>query len=365
MNPLNAKRILIVEVNWLGDCLFSTAFIRAVRNNFPRAYIACMAVPRVKEILDGNPHINEIIVYDVGGEHCSPLQTLRGNINFVKQLKKYKFDTAFLLHRSFTRALMVYMAGITNRVGYRTFKCALLLTKPIEPEDISSEHRADFYLGVARGAGLNVDAKGCDFFTSQADSEWAQNFLKENSVSPGEKIIVFNPGGNWQPKRWPKDYFIELGKLFLSDLSGNVKIMISGAAKDFQLAQEIGKGIGPDVIIMCGKANIKQSAALFKKADLVISNDSGPLHIAVSVGAKAIALFGPTSSLITGPYQADSEKIIVLEKNVGCNIPCYENSCADYRCMAAIKPEEVYEAALSLMTKSQIQNPNKSSNDKY
>jgi len=363
---MNANRILIVEVNWLGDCLFSTPFIRAVRNNFPKAYIACMAVPRVKEVLEGNPNINEIIVYDAGSEQCSPLQVLRGNINFVKQLKKYKFDTAFLLHRSFTRAFMVFMAGIPGRIGYRTFKRAFLLTKPIEPEDMPLQHRAEFYLGLARGAGLEIDAKGCDFFISRADSDWAENFLKESAVSPGEKIIVFNPGGNWLPKRWPKDYFIALGKLFMSNRSSRARIVISGAAKDLELAQDISKEAGSGVIIMCGKATIKQSAALFKKADLVISNDSGPLHIAVSVGAKVIALFGPTSPLITGPYQADPKKVIILQKSgAGCDIPCYDDSCANYRCMASIKPREVFEAALNLMTKSQIQNPNESLNNKY
>lgn len=322
---ISAKRILIVEVNWLGDVLFSTPFIRAVRNNFTSAYIACMVVPRVKEILQGNPYISEIITYD------------------EKNLKKYDFDTAFLLHRSFTRTLMTYLAGIPNRIGYYTFKRALLLTQRPKPQDLLSLHRAEFYLGLVKSIGLKTDDKGCDFFVSRQDLDWAA------AQTLGCKTIIFNPGGNWLPKRWPKENFIELGKMILSGFSNAVKIIITGSADDLELARQINKALDEEAIVLCGKATLKQSAALFKKSDLVISGDSGPLHIAVAVGAKAIGLFGPTSPKITGPYKADEEKVIVLDRGIGCKVPCYDDKCADYGCMAAITAQEVFEAVQRLL----------------
>lgn len=339
-----AKRILIVEVNWLGDVLFSTPFIRAVRNNFPNAYIACMTLPGCKEVLEGNPNINEIIIYDEKGA-C---RGLAGKIKFIRKLKGYNFDTAFLLHRSFTRTLLVYLAGIGERIGYYTAKRALFLTKKPRPpkEDL---HRAEFYLNLLKAAGLKTDENGCEFFISQKDSDWASDFLKNNGIKSGHKVIIFNPGGNWIPKRWPKVYFAALGKKILAHFGNDVKILLTGSEKDLPLAEHIRRQTQPEVIIACAKATLKQTAALFKKADLVVSSDSGPLHIAVSVGAKTVGLFGPTSPGITGPYKADDKKVIVLRKDIGCRIPCYEANCGYSGCMAAITPDEVFEAAKKLL----------------
>lgn len=332
-----AKRILIVEVNWLGDVLFSTPFIRSVRKNFPEAFIACMVVPGCKTVLDGNPNINEIIIYNE-----------RENMEFVKKLRGYNFDTVFFLHRSFTRAFLVWLAGIKQRIGFYTLKRGFLLTQKPRPPKINAQHRAKFYLGLLEAVGLEIDSAGCDFFVSGDDLQWADNFLKKESVVPGDKIIALNPGGNWLPKRWPRDNFSAIGKLFLSNYA-DARIIITGALKDVSLAGDINKALGGEVIITCGKASLKQTAAIFKRSSLVISNDSGPFHIAVSVGAKAIGIYGPTSPFLTGPYNADKSKVLVLYKKNNCNIPCYDNKCKNFTCMTDITPKEVFEAAQGLL----------------
>jgi len=340
---MNKERILIVEVNWLGDVLFSTPFIRAVRNNFPDAFIACMIVPGVRDVLEGNPHINEIITYNVGANGSSPMQDLRENIKFVKILKAYNFDTVFFLHRSFTRTLLCCLAGIPERIGYYTLKRAFLLTKRFKASQALSLHRARFYLRLAERVGLKIDEKGCDFFVDKKDLEWAKG------VKAGQKTVVLNPGANWLPKRWPKENFIEFGKLILLKFGDNVKIIITGSSKDLDLGQQINSGLSGKAVVLCGELSLKQSAAIFKTADLVVSADSGPLHIAVSVGAKAVGIFGPTSPFITGPYMADNKKVIILHKDKGCKIPCYDGKCDDYKCMFAITAQEAFDAAERLL----------------
>lgn len=341
---MSPNRILIVEVNWLGDVLFTTPFIRSVRGNFPGAYIACMAVPRCREILEGNPNINEIIIYDEDG----PDGGIFGRIRFIRRLKKYRFDTAFLLHRSFTRALIVYLAGVPDRIGYCTAKRAALLTvKPEQPK--GTLHRVKFYLRLAEAVGLRPAAGGCDFFINENDLNWADKFFEESGIKKGQKIIIFNPAGNWIPKRWPAKNFAALGKRILAHFGSSAKILLSGSGRDLGLAQAINKEMQGEAVIACKKATLKQTAALFKKADVVVSNDSGPLHIAVAVGASAIGLFGPTSPEITGPYEADGGKVMVLRKDTGCDIPCYDKNCGDYRCMSAITPDEVFEAVKKIL----------------
>ncbi len=138
------QRILIFNVNWLGDVLFSTAAIRAVRATYPESFIACAIPARCYQILEGNPHLDEVIIFDEKGSH----RTLVGKIAFMRFLGKKKFDTVFLLHRSFSRALLCALAGIGRRIGHATKKRGFLLTTKVVPPARDSVHRIDYYLTV-------------------------------------------------------------------------------------------------------------------------------------------------------------------------------------------------------------------------
>jgi len=122
------KKILIVNVNWIGDVLFSTPFIRAVREAYPHSYIACLLHPRCREMLDSNPHLNEIIIYDEEGVH----KNIIGKIKLIAQIRKRRFDTAYILHRSFTKALIAFLGGVRERIGYPTKNRSIVLTKIVE-----------------------------------------------------------------------------------------------------------------------------------------------------------------------------------------------------------------------------------------
>jgi len=330
------KRILIFNVNWVGDVLFSTAVIRNVRRNFPDSYICCAVPSRCYPVLKGNPNIDEIIIYDDKERQKS----LFAKFDFVKTLSYKQFDTAILLHGSMTRALLCRLANIPERIGYNTKKRGFILTKRIPLPKKDSLHRIDYYLNIIEKAGLRVEDRYLEFFVDDEDLAFVDDFLKKNgAVSPGQLIIGINPGGNWMPKRWPRENWVTLVRL-LSECLG-ARIIITGGHQDLQLAKNIYEESGCAPLISCGIFNLKQSAALFKKADVFISADSGPMHIANAVGAKhIIALFGPTDPLITGPFPLKNVKL--LQKEVGCRIPCYEVNCKDNRCMKAISAQEVF-----------------------
>ncbi|MFA5410562.1 MAG: lipopolysaccharide heptosyltransferase II [Candidatus Omnitrophota bacterium] len=330
------KRILIFNVNWLGDVLFSTAAIRNIRRNFPQSFLACVIPSRCYPVLKGNPHLDEIIIFDDDDRH----KGIVAKLNFVKFLKGKNFDTAFLLHRSFTRALLCRLAGIPSRIGYYTRKRAFLLTQGILPPAKDSLHRIDYYLNILEKAGLRLEDRYLDFFTGDEDTASVDSFLSKNSVGKGDFLAVINPGGNWLPKRWPKEYWALLADKLIHKL--NAKVIVSGSVSDIPLAQEIKNLMKDKPLLACGVFNLKQLGALAKKADLFITADTGPLHIANAVGAKKIiALFGPTSPAVTGPYP--SANVIVIQKKVGCRIPCYAIDCKNNHCMKAITPEEVFE----------------------
>lgn len=329
------KRVLIFNVNWLGDVLFSSASIRNIRRNFPDSFIACVIPSRCYPVLKGNPNLDEIIIFDEKDRHKGVFTRL----DFVRQLKDKQFDIVFLLHRSFTRALMCRLAGIPRRIGYSTHKRAFLLTDKIEIPKKDSMHRIDFYLNIIEKAGFKVEDRYTEFFIADEDVKFVEEFLNKQGVGGSEFLVAINPGGNWLPKRWPREYWSELADRLISGLGA--KVVITGSQHDLSLAEHIKAKMKERPLIACGVFNIKQLGALARRADIFITADTGPMHIANAVGAKnIIAIFGPTSPLITGPYPL--KNVIVLKKDVGCKIPCYEVKCKDNRCMKAVTPEEVF-----------------------
>jgi len=331
------KKILIFNVNWMGDVLFSTAAIRNIRRNFPRGFIACIVPSRCYPVLKGNPNLDEIIIFDEKDRHKGIFR----RFEFIRSLRMKGFDIAFLLHRSFTRALICRLAGIPERVGHYTKKRSFLLTKKIFPPPRDSLHRIDYYLDIVERAGLKVEDRYTEFYYSDEDARFVREFLQKNSAGKDDLLVVINPGGNWLSKRWPKEYWAQLSDRLIEDLGA--KVVITGGHNDLSLAGQIRERMRFKPIIACGAFNIKQLGALSKEAGVFITADTGPLHIANSVGAKKIiALFGPTSPQITGPYP--SKNVVILQKDVGCKIPCYEVKCKDNRCMKAITPDDIIRA---------------------
>ena len=330
------KNILIFNVNWLGDVLFSTATIRNIRINYPDSFIACIIPSRCYPILKGNPHLDEVIIFDEKERQRGTLDKLR----FVQLLKSKKFDVVFLLHGSFTRALICRLAGIPERIGYRAKKRGFLLTKRIKPVNRDSLHRIDYYLNIIEKAGLKVEDRYLEFFIDDAAMEFVGDFLNKKAIAKDEFLVAINPGGNWLPKRWPEAHWAILADKLIARFGA--RVIITGSHVDISIAQKIRDLMKEKPVIASGVFNLKQLGALCKRLDLFITADTGPLHIANAAGAKRIiALFGPTSPEITGPYPLNNTAI--LSKDVGCKVPCYVGHCKDNRCMKAITPEDVIE----------------------
>lgn len=295
-------------------------------------------------MLKENPNLDEIIIFDEKDRHKGVFTQL----DFVRQLKDRKFDTVFLLHRSFSRALICRLAGIARRIGYSTHKRAFLLTDKIPMPKKDTMHRIDFYLNIIEKAGLRIEDRYTEFFISDEDIKSVEGFLNKRRVTKGDFLVAINPGGNWLPKRWPREYWSQLADKLIS--SFGAKVIIAGSHNDLSLAQHIKDKMEGNPLVACGAFNIKQLGALAKRADIFITADTGPLHIAGAVGTKnIIAIFGPTSPQITGP--SHFKNVILLQKDVGCKIPCYEVKCKDNRCMKAITPDEVFKQVEDIRNK--------------
>ncbi len=334
------NRILVVNVNWLGDVVFSLPIFKALKTAYPNASITCLAVPRVKEVLESNPYIDHIVIYDEEGNNRS----LFGKIKLIARLRCLKFDAAFLLHRSFTRALLIFLAGIPQRVGYDTKKRGFLLTHRVDPLP-KGYHRWEVYRHVVESYGIRVNGHPGELQVDSRAGEEVGRLLEKEGIRPDDFLIVINAGGNWDLKRWPKENFTVLIDRLIREF--NAKVILSGGLKDRGLVGEIAAAGEISTIVWAGQTSLKQLLALLKKAHLVISADSGPLHLAAGLGTPVIGLFGPTRPEITGPRPQGPS--IVIQKDVGCNRePCYYLSCPDNVCMKSITVDEVMDAVRQL-----------------
>jgi len=328
------KRILVVNVNWLGDVVFSTPFLRALRNANPDAYIACLLMPRCREVLEGNPAVDDLIVYDEEEVH----RGLAAKWQLVRSVHRQSFDEAYLLHRSLTKALMVALAGVPRRIGHPTKRRGCLLTDWAEGR-YDQCHRVEYFLELARAVDAPVPELAYECYVTQQDREWADAWLVDRRVGAEDQVVALNPGGNWLPKRWPPDRYIELGRRL--DRQG-VRVVVTGGAADGQLASAIVDGIGGQSSSVAGRATLKQTAALFGRSHVVVANDSGPMHIAVAMRTKVVALFGPTSPRLTGPYGRGTYTVLRQAPYPAESLQ-QEDRSSDDRYMRAISVDAVFK----------------------
>ncbi|MDD4182269.1 MAG: lipopolysaccharide heptosyltransferase II [Candidatus Omnitrophica bacterium] len=334
------KRILIVSVNWLGDAIMTTPAIKAIKEKFPQSYVAVMAPERVKDIFSDNPYVDEVMVFDEKKSHKSFLDKLR----FIKQLRAKNFDTVFLIHRSFTRALICFLSGIKTRIGYKRRKNTFVVNRMITPpaKDI---HKQDYYLYLFEKSGIDITDKAPKVYVKQQILEKYRNDIA--AIRQKHTYLVgVNPSANWLLKRWPAEKFAALSDKLIKE--ANCNILFVGTKGDMPVVDMVVNNMKEKAYNFCAKTSIKELAALIQNVDLFISNDSGPAHLSASLGINTLVLFGPTSSELSAPR---GMKVEILKKSVNCEIPCYNISCQDNFCMKNIKLEDVFFKAKEILGK--------------
>jgi heptosyltransferase-2 len=334
------NRILIVNVNWLGDAILTTPLFKAVKTKYPKSYLAVMCVERVREVFENNPYVNEIIIFDEKGEQKS----ISAKLKFAKFLKEKNFDTAFFIHRSFTRIFICFLAGIKNRIGYWRLKSSFILTRKIKPPQ-KGIHRQDYYLYLFEAMGIPVTDKIPQIFPLP---RFKDKFNKILSEARGKytHIVGINPSGNWRLKLWPAQNFAFLCDRLVKELQ--CAILFVGATKDHIAAEEVIGRMEESSYNLCGRTNIRELAALMQEMALFVSNDSGPAHLAAALGIDTLVLFGPTSPEITSPR---GKRVKIIKKDIACTVPCYKLNCKDNTCMAAITVDEVFAVARDILSK--------------
>ncbi|MBI4707419.1 MAG: lipopolysaccharide heptosyltransferase II [Candidatus Omnitrophica bacterium] len=340
------KRILIVRTDRIGDVLLSTPVIRSMRDAYPNAYIVMMASPYAKEIVEGNPDLDEVIIYDKDIKHKS----WRNSIKFSQKLKKKKFDLALILHPTNRVHLITFFAGIPKRVGYGR-KLGFLLTDKIKHiKQFGERHELDYTLDLVRYLGINPQEKTLFMPIKLESEQWVDEVFEKSGIKKGEKLLAIHPAASCPSKIWPVERFAELADKLVEKYE--FKVLVVAGAKDASLARSVIKLMKNQAIDLSGKTSVSQLASVLKRCQLFISNDSGPVHIASAVGTPVISIFGRNQKGLSpqrwGPV---GPKDKFLHKEVGC-VQCLAHNCKkEFACLKAITVDSVIAAAETILLK--------------
>jgi ADP-heptose:LPS heptosyltransferase len=325
----SGDRFLIVSTTGLGDTLWGTPAIRALRQSFPNAYIGVLTSAIGKQVLRGNPHLDEIFAINE--------PSLFSLARLLPALIKRKIATVLVFHIS-QRPVLPFcrLIGASRLIGTAKINKDLdfLLTDALEPQKI---HEIERRFQVVRAAGASVESKLMEMFPSDEDCQKAASLL------PAGQVIGLHPGAKDKFKQWPPAHFIRLGNR-LKEKFG-CRIVVTGNKSEQALVEAVVNGIEGAVGI-CEGVSISALAALLGKLSLYITNDTGPLHIASAARTPTIALFTPTDPALCGPYFAPH--VAVVQKKQTC-FPCLKKKCRDPFCMLQISPDEVFETALQIL----------------
>ncbi len=346
MDIKKIKRILIVRTDRIGDVVLSTPTITAARKAFPDAYIAMMVSPGTREIVAGNPFLNEVVVFDKGLRH----KGLSKTFGFAGWLRRRRFDLALILHSTARVNLICFLAGIPERVGYARGKLDFLLTKRMAyTKRLGEKHEAEYSLDLLRVLGVKAEMSPPVMVLREEDKEDADRLLRGEGWRDGRGFIVMHPGASCISKMWPLENFAKVGDILSRRF--NLSVVLVSGPEQAALGNNVRALMNADALSLCGKTSLGGLAALLGRARLFISNDSGPVHIACAVGTPVISIFGRNekglSPLRWGPL---GEKSRVIHKDVGC-VECLAHNCKrGFLCLKSVTVEEVVEAAIKFLS---------------
>lgn len=336
-------RILIIQTAYIGDVLLTTGLIQACRDHFPEAAIDIMVIPAAGPLVETHPALRQAILYDKRKSQAG----CRGFIALARRLRREHYTLVLTPHRSLRSALLAWCSRAGIRVGFDTSSGAFLLTHKVRYD--RTRHEVERNLSLLTVLGILPGPQRPQIFPTPADCAVVDQRLAD-LVEPGQPLIAIAPGSIWATKRWPAASFRRLAEQIAR---AGWSIVWIGGAEDRPLCAGISQGLAGRWLNGAGEFTFRQSAEVIRRAALLVSNDSAPLHAASATGTPTIALFGPTVPAFGfGPL---SDRSIVVQRDLPCR-PCSIHggrTCpiGTHACMTGITPEQVFDEIERMVTR--------------
>ena len=344
-SDLKPFRILIRSSNWLGDAIMSVPAVRAIKSGRPDAHVTVVAPAKIAPVWKLVLGVDELVVLES--------KSLRAGVRAIR--RKARFDVAILFPNSLRAALEVWLGGVSRRVGYRGHWRRWLLNQivpePRKPGPI--EHQSKRFLRIAKDCGAaltkDVDLVGRDLsLPAVAGARRVQDTVARaaaGSASPPYQLLGLCPGAEYGPaKRWLPNRFAEAAKEIAEQ--AKVQWVLFGTKNEVAIGKQIANALDANCVNRIGQTTLEQLIDELRGCRLVLTNDTGTMHLAALLGVPTVAIFGSTEPKLTGPIGRGH---LILRRQVECS-PCFLRDCPiDFRCMKAVSVQEVVDAVMSII----------------
>ncbi|HEY7090212.1 MAG TPA: lipopolysaccharide heptosyltransferase I [Tepidisphaeraceae bacterium] len=326
--PSPPRRILLIKPSALGDVVHTLPVLNLLRRRWPDANITWLIASAFAGLVEGHPQLSDVITFDrnrLAQSWYNPRAAVE-LLRFIRGLRLQPFDLVIDLQGLFRSGTLTALTRAPVRVGFSNAReLAHLFYTHHVPIDTMDQHAIDRCLNVTEALGCGREPVEFHFVTGDGDRSHIDQLL--NGVG---RYAVLLPGTNWLTKRWPIDKFASIVQPLRQQLG--LSTIVAGGPDVVELAAQI-----PSAVNLAGKTTLRQLVALIERSQLVIANDSGPMHIAAALNKPLVTMFGPTNPLRTGPYRRLES---VVRVDIPCS-PCYSRKCSHTSCMRWISSEAV------------------------
>ncbi len=343
------KRILVRGPNWLGDAVMCEPALRGLRGLFPDAQVTLLVKPAVADLFVGHPAVTRLLTYDIKGRHAG----FSGKWALAKQLRRQGFDLAVLFQNAFEAAFLTFLARVPRRYGYATDGRSVLLSDPVAvPDPRLLLHQVRYYWDLLKPLGLSGDPPVPELVVLPEEEQAMVGRCAQGGVTPTDIVVGINPGSTYgDAKRWLPERFAEVTERLCRTIHTSpgqqVSVVILGAKGEERLGQEIAARLSSRSLVLSGATTTRELMAAVKRCSLLLTNDTGPMHIASAFKVPVVAVFGPTDWRTTSPFGGAHA---IVREPVDC-APCLLRECPiDHRCMTRVSVDQVYEAGMSSLS---------------
>jgi len=343
LHEYEAHRIALIKPSALGDIVHSLPVLTALRQRYPKAHITWIVNRAYQPLLENHPHLDALLAFERKALHKGWRQGLKSFASFVRQLRKNDFDLVVDLQGLMRTGLMCAATGARRRVGLSSARegARWAYSDVLEVADFEAIHAVDRYWLVAEALGVGDRPKEFVVPVQLQAGNWAKSVLQECS----RPWLVVGVGSRWITKRWLPRHFAMLLNQAQASFGGTA--IFIGAGDEVEVAQETAEFLKSTSRNFTGKTTLPQLAALLEQADVMVANDTGPLHLAAALGRPVVAPYTCTKIRLNGPYGAAASAV---ESGIWCQ-GSYLKHCPRLECMTELTPDRLWPVLLGVLEK--------------
>ena len=340
--PGNLKSILVIRTAYIGDVVMTLPILKPLKKRFPEAEISFLTSRSAAPLLQNNPNVDETIVYDAFWFYSSNLAHW---FRFIRAIRKKRYDLVIEARADIRDiALVVFFCKAGYKVSYGIGGGSYLLTHEVPYPGLT--HKVDYHLNLVSYLGCSLEHSEGGICLRDTERQLVGEVLADNGVK--HSFIAVHPGSRLFLKRWPLDRCAALCDKLIETYQK--PLVFVGAPAETELVESILNVMTHKPVSLAGKLSLRELAAVLERAEVFVCNDSAPMHIAAAMKTKTVAIFGPSKSKETGPYNTICR---VVERDLACRSSCDESRCRArqfHACMVKITEEDVFSAVSELIT---------------